>query len=34
MADNEKMIRLCKKLGFKIAWYHGEGIARAIMELS
>lgn len=34
MADNEKMIRLCKKLGFKIAWDYGEGIARAIMELS
>jgi acetyltransferase len=33
MAENEKMINLCKKLGFNVSWQHGQGIARATMEL-
>jgi acetyltransferase len=32
MAENEGMIRLCKRLGFKINWHHEEGIARAYMD--
>jgi acetyltransferase len=32
MAGNEGMIRLCKRLGFKIDWHHEEGIARAYMD--
>ncbi|HSE83193.1 MAG TPA: bifunctional acetate--CoA ligase family protein/GNAT family N-acetyltransferase, partial [Thermodesulfobacteriota bacterium] len=33
LAENERMIRLCKELGFKITWDYREGIARAAMEL-
>ncbi|MCI0454663.1 MAG: bifunctional acetate--CoA ligase family protein/GNAT family N-acetyltransferase [Candidatus Dadabacteria bacterium] len=33
MAENERMINLCKKLGFNVSWQHGQGIARATMEL-
>ena len=33
MAENERMIRLCKKLGFNVTWQYGEGIARAEMGL-
>jgi acetyltransferase len=33
MAENKRMIRLCKELGFNITWQYREGIARAIMEL-
>ncbi len=32
MAENEGMIRLCKRLGFKIDWRNEEGIARAHMD--
>ncbi|HEX3035362.1 MAG TPA: bifunctional acetate--CoA ligase family protein/GNAT family N-acetyltransferase [Thermodesulfobacteriota bacterium] len=34
MAENERMIRLCKELGFKITWDYREGNARATMEFS
>jgi acetyltransferase len=34
MAGNEGMIRLCKRLGFKISWHHEEGIARAYMDFN
>ena len=34
MAENEGMIRLCKRLGFKINWHHEEGIARAYMDFN
>jgi acetyltransferase len=33
MAENERMIRLCKKLGFNVTWQYRERIARAEMEL-
>ena len=33
MAENERMIRLCKKLGFNVTWQYGEGRARATMKL-
>ncbi|MGH7799130.1 MAG: GNAT family N-acetyltransferase [Thermodesulfobacteriota bacterium] len=33
MAENERMVRLCKKLGFDVSWQYGEGRARAEMEL-
>ena len=32
MAENEGMIRLCKRLGFKVDWHHEEGIVRAYMD--
>ncbi|MDA2920806.1 bifunctional acetate--CoA ligase family protein/GNAT family N-acetyltransferase [Desulfobacterota bacterium AH_259_B03_O07] len=34
MAENEGMIRLCKKLGFKINRMYDEGIAQATMDLN
>jgi len=34
MAENERMIKLCKELGFKMIWDYKEGIARAVMELN
>ncbi|MBI2487627.1 MAG: bifunctional acetate--CoA ligase family protein/GNAT family N-acetyltransferase [Deltaproteobacteria bacterium] len=34
MTENEKMIRLCKELGFGIIRNHKEGIARATMKLN
>jgi acetyltransferase len=34
MTENERMIRLCKELGFRIIWNHKEGVARATMELN
>ncbi len=34
MAENERMIKLCKNLGFKVTSQVGEGIARATMELN
>jgi acetyltransferase len=33
MAENERMIRLCKKLGFNVTRHYRERIARAEMEL-
>jgi acetyltransferase len=33
MAENERMIGLCKKLGFTVSWEYGRGIARATMDL-
>lgn len=33
MAENERMIKLCKELGFQIVWNYREGVARAVMEL-
>jgi RimJ/RimL family protein N-acetyltransferase len=32
MAENERMIGLCKELGFKIEWDYKEGTARALMN--
>lgn len=34
MAENEGMIRLCKRLGFKIDWRNEEGIARAYINFA
>ncbi len=34
MAENEGMIKLCKRLGFKINWHQEEGIARACMDFN
>jgi len=34
MAENEGMIRLCKRLGFKIDWQYEDGIGRAYMDFN
>lgn len=34
MSGNEKMINLCKKLGFSIERHHWEGVVKATMKLS
>jgi acetyltransferase len=34
LIGNERMIRLCKRLGFSIDWHHWEGAVKATMKLN